>query len=191
MTNIEKILIESKIDLSYQEKLVEYVKNGSFVRFSEILSDSYDINFKKRLYHNIKYKLNLKEHYYIVNKSLGVPRYKMPQIRGENRNEFLSLLYKNGYKVEKKKIKLKDLKYTQKELNTFNIEKKILKLKSGDVTPLIISKDNYVLDGHHNFKAASIININATYPCFRVSLNIHELLKMACNFHKVEFEEFQ
>jgi hypothetical protein len=187
----EKILNENSIEKCAWNDIIEQIHNGSFVRFKKIIGDRLSEEQSKVLYQKIKKSLNLKEHYLPVEDSLGIPRYKMPQIRGEDRTEFFGYLQSKGHKITRCAVKLKSIKCTQRELNAFNIEKKIKKIQSREVYPIIISKDNYILDGHHNFKAASIININATYPCFRVSLNIHELLKVACSFHKTEFEEFQ
>jgi hypothetical protein len=188
--NINQILINNNIPHEFWENTVEFIKTGSFVRFHKQFSNL-DLNESKKLYLKLKKELNLKEHYVYAKDSLGIPRYKMPQIRSENRKEFFQYLTSNGYKIKNSNLSLKDLKCSQRELNTFNIEKKITKIKCGELKPLIVSKDNYILDGHHNFVAASLISPKNKYPCFQISLNIHELIKIACSFHKVEFEEFQ
>lgn len=167
----------------------EYVVNGSFVRFQKLCPQGMSKDTKKEMYKKIQSGLGLKEQYIPVPKSLGIPRYKMPQIRPEHREKFLNLFRFSNIKIDQRKIKLSKLKYTQRELNKNNVINKINDIKIGKVVPLIVSKDNYVLDGHHSFHAACLMNKNATYPCIKISLNIEDLITAANTFPEIEYEE--
>ena len=86
-------------------------------------------------------------------------------------------------------VKIKDLKASQGELD---IDKVVRLIKSDikilDEKPIIISNDNFVMDGHHRFAAMYIINISKV-SCIRIDLPIQELITMTRNFDKVFYKE--
>jgi len=168
------------------------VMRGSYLRFKKMAPSKLSDQDTKEMFNLIRNRLGIKENFFFVHDSLGIPRYKMPQIRSDSKKEYFDYLKNKNIEVVKKKIPLQDLRCTQRELNTFNVEYKIEKMKkSGKVKPIIVSQDGYVLDGHHSFQAARIINNKALYPCFVVMLNIKDLMSLTCKFKKAEFEEFQ
>ena len=112
--------------------------------------------------------------------SLGRSRSSMPQIE-KNFNDDLLIhfsrsLGKNG--VKKTKIKLCDLKPTQVEFNTQKIIS-ILEEKSNPWknTIFFVSKDNYIVDGHHRWAAGLELNQDQEVDCYVLKLPIKELLR--------------
>jgi hypothetical protein len=99
------------------------------------------------------FDLEEKEQLYIppASKSLNIARGHMPQIEYKNQADFVGFLKNKGYKVEKKRINPKKLRASQKNFN----QEKIVGLMGKDLDkPIFVSKDNYVLDGHHRWLAA-------------------------------------
>lgn len=80
-------------------------------------------------------------------------RKDMPQVNTQNLSKALSIA-KSKVKVTKGMSKVGSLKASQKEL----IKSKVLGIskkynKPTDMKPIIISKDNYIIDGHHRWGA--------------------------------------
>jgi hypothetical protein len=87
----------------------------------------------------------------IPNAELNLSRSVLPQIKGDSLQNFLNHLDALGVKYTKKTMNASDLKPSQGE---FNIDKvKALIRTNNDTKPIIVSKDNYVLDGHHRWLA--------------------------------------
>jgi len=81
-------------------------------------------------------------------------RKDMPQVNTQNLSKALSIA-KSKVKVTKGMSLVGSLKPSQKEFikdKTRGISKKYN--KPTDMKPLIISKDNYIVDGHHRWAAA-------------------------------------
>jgi len=65
---------------------------------------------------------------------------------------------KRGYDPEAVSLALRDIKPSQIDYQKKKLRKVIKKLKKkarGEMKPLIVSKDNFILDGHHHHRAAT------------------------------------
>jgi predicted ABC-type ATPase len=114
---------------------------------------------------------------------MGIARKDMPQIDKDLRPEFLDDLEKDGITSEKEKVDPKTLKPIQKEVsgsrsgaiyNKYREEGKIPKQDR-----ILISKDGFVIDGHHTWAASvafSFDNPSAEIPVYRLSVNAQEAL---------------
>jgi predicted ABC-type ATPase len=114
---------------------------------------------------------------------MGIARKDMPQIDKDLRPEFLDDLEKDGITSEKEKVDPKTLKPVQKEVsgsragaiyNKYREEGKIPKQDR-----ILISKDGFVIDGHHTWAASvafSFDNPSAEIPVYRLSVNAQEAL---------------
>ena len=114
---------------------------------------------------------------------MGIARKDMPQIDKDLRPEFLDDLEKDGITSEKEKVDPKTLKPIQKEVsgsrsgaiyNKYREEGKIPKQDR-----ILISKDGFVIDGHHTWAASvafSFDNPSAKIPVYRLSVNAQEAL---------------
>lgn len=77
-------------------------------------------------------------------------RRNMPQI--DNFEDFMKDIVTIGYKIISKSVDVDSLKPTQHDFNDEKI-KAILDKKSYNSKPIIITNDDYILDGHHRWKA--------------------------------------
>jgi predicted ABC-type ATPase len=114
---------------------------------------------------------------------MGIARKDMPQIDKDLRPQFLEDLEKDGITSEKEKVDPKTLKPIQKEVsgsrsgaiyNKYREEGKIPKQDR-----ILISKDGFVIDGHHTWAASvafSFDNPSAKIPVYRLSVNAQEAL---------------
>lgn len=114
---------------------------------------------------------------------MGIARKDMPQIDKDLRPQFLEDLEKDGITSEKEKVDPKTLKPVQKEVsgsrsgaiyNKYREEGKIPKQER-----ILISKDGFVIDGHHTWAASvafSFDNPSAQIPVYRLSVNAQEAL---------------
>lgn len=114
---------------------------------------------------------------------MGIARKDMPQIPAERRGEFLADLAKEGVSVNEEAIDPKTLKPIQKEVSSSRSGAIYNRYKEQGGIPqeqrILISKDGYVIDGHHTWGAAvgfSFDNPNAKLPVYRLSLTAKEAL---------------
>ena len=130
--------------------------------------------------------------------NLGYNRIQMPQIKHKDLKKFLKFIRKTN-KVKKKKIKPSKLKSTQNQISQKAIRKiqqQIIHNKYKN-NPILISKDNYILDGHHRwatFRDCEIKPKNCNYktknkkiPGYQINMPIKNLLKKTHTFEKVGY----
>ena len=116
--------------------------------------------------------------------NLGIDRKQMPQISSQDVNEFISYLKSLGHAVTKSTLPIIQLKMTQKEFNDDKVKHLMKKGKSQLSKPVIVSKDNYLLDGHHRFLALYNLDSSSKIPVVKVDVAIHTLLNLAKSFPK-------
>ena len=115
--------------------------------------------------------------------TLGVTRDKMPQVKSKDYDELIKHLGKNGVRMNKKSVKASTLKATQKDFNVDKIVGAISKIKTlGTAKPLIVSSDNYIIDGHHRWLAAK--NVGGSIDVMQSNVKVKELLKHVYSFPK-------
>jgi|TARA_R110001632_G_scaffold40505_5_gene101576 uncharacterized protein (DUF1015 family) len=115
--------------------------------------------------------------------TLGIKRDKMPQVRSKDYDELIVHLKKNGVRVQKKSVKATKLKATQSDFNVDKIVDKISNIKTlGKAKPLIVSSDNYIIDGHHRWLAAK--NVGGSIDVMQSNVKVKELLKHVYSFSK-------
>src|SRR5215471_656267 len=87
--------------------------------------------------------------------SKGIPRVKMPQMDADQTKEFLQVLKDKGYKVSKEKTFANHLRATQNQLNGAKVAGIAEKMRNSPDKyknlRLVVSKDDYILDGHHRW----------------------------------------
>jgi DNA-binding ferritin-like protein len=118
--------------------------------------------------------------------NLGIERSDMPQIPNDVQDKFLDHLKGNGVKVETLDVKPGQLKATQKEINATKVLGMAQAVKDGKLNlhdrAIVVSADNYVLDGHHRWGALVLSDPGHTMPIIRVGLPIRQLLKQSLEF---------
>jgi hypothetical protein len=83
--------------------------------------------------------------------SLNIPRADMPQIKAEHRGAMTQFLNARGIAHTQEEVPASSLKPTQEEFSPTKV-KKALGFEGGDRS-ILISSDNHVLDGHHQWLA--------------------------------------
>jgi hypothetical protein len=121
--------------------------------------------------------------------NLGIRRKDMPQIKSDYIEDFLKYMKSEGVLVRRIMIPVDRIKATQKEINT----QKILKLMHDEAEnhlnkPIIISKDNYLLDGHHRWLALWNKFDDYKLVAHQANVYIRDLLELASGFSKVAFK---
>jgi hypothetical protein len=108
--------------------------------------------------------------------SLGYPREEMPQI--EDTYAFLEYLRSMGAVVSKEQVPVKNLHGSQ------DVDpEKVKAMAALDVdtlrAPIISSKDDFILDGHHRWAALYYLGPLNQIETYRVMLSFTDLLKLA------------
>lgn len=115
----------------------------------------------------------------------GFDREELPQIKGEDVDKFLAFLRRKDVEVESRETRVADLKPTQSELNTEKVEK-LAKDGMTDAlrSAIIISSDDYILDGHHRWAAVKKLDKDGTIKTKRASVPIKRLIQLGHEFPK-------
>jgi len=118
---------------------------------------------------------------------LEILRNEMPQIRGKDIPEMLKVLDDNGIAYRKGKIAVNMLKPVQDDGIQSKVDSMVSDLTSGKTfSPIVISKDGYIMDGHHRWLAQKKVNgDNYSMEVIQLLLPKIEALKM---FDKVADE---
>jgi hypothetical protein len=111
---------------------------------------------------------------------LGIARKYMPQFIGRDDVQKFRNFIKRVYKIKSciTRRRAKDLKPTQKEISRSRIEDLINneKILNKVLVPLVISKDNYVVDGHHRWAAYRLKKPNKLLPAVEIDAPIKDVL---------------
>lgn len=146
----------------------------------EVDYSSWKKNKKKELF--AKYGVQIANIIY-PEKTLGIPREKMPQVRSMYMDDFLEQLQEDGINYQYVSIIADDLKPTQTQINldkvsTLNPE--YVKRKS-----ILTSNDGYVLDGHHRWYWLKENNEKAT--ALEIDMPINELMDYMHDYSNVSY----
>ena len=129
---------------------------------------------------------------FVPKKSLGISRADMPQIKSNLVPEFIKWLQDSGVRVSKKTVRAADLKPTQREVNMGKVQKLAHPKNMAHLRkPVIVSKDGYLLDGHHRWRALVMMDSESTIPAVLVGLKIRDLLDWAHNFEGVNYKDLE
>lgn len=121
-----------------------------------------------------------------LNGSLGIARKDMPQIAAPDINHFLKRLKDKHVKIVKTKLIVNQMKPTQKEINLERVKEK---LGQPQIKPFIVSKDHYILDGHHQWMAMRMKDAHQYAEVYIINLPMHELLGFAKNYDRTHYKD--
>ena len=118
---------------------------------------------------------------------MGIARKDMPQIPGKERARFLAEIEAaQGVTAVKEKIDPTTLKPVQKEISASRSGAIFNKFREDGKIPkderILISKDGYVIDGHHTWGASvafAFDNPGTELPVYRLSVNAKEALDIS------------
>jgi len=128
---------------------------------------------------------------------LGISRKDMPQIPGKARPEFLADLEAEGTKVAKERVDPKTLKPIQKEISGSRAGAIYEKFRESGEVPknerILVSKDGFVIDGHHTWAASVALSFDngSEIPIYRIGLNAKEALSRSLEWSKSKGYESQ
>lgn len=119
-------------------------------------------------------------------KGLGIPRAEMPQVKAEHRGALTQFLKAKGIEHENALVYPKDLKPSQNEYSPakvraarrFPLEKKT----RGQDRSILVSADNHVVDGHHQWVAKLHQSPSSPMRVIRLKAPIHEVLSKVKEF---------
>jgi ParB-like chromosome segregation protein Spo0J len=105
-------------------------------------------------------------------------REDMPQIQGSDLKDAFSILKKAGIPVSIDTALPKKLRHSQKTAN----KKKILSItrsigRGEKIPPIVISEDNYIVDGHHRQLAYAVVEPDEEIPVIKIGLPRDEAIK--------------
>jgi hypothetical protein len=114
--------------------------------------------------------------------SLNVPRADMPQIKAEHRGAMVNFLNARDIAHTQEEVPASSLKPTQEEFSPAKV-KKALGYEGGDRS-ILISSDNHVLDGHHQWLAK--VDGDQPVKVIRLDAPIQQLLDTVREFPSAE-----
>ena len=152
-------------------------------------------------------KVSVKGTNLFCSENVGIPRSNMPQLKGKPTPgtpadnlpkdahgevnlgpAFRDFMAAQGHQIEDIQIPASHLRASQTELNGVKVAGMVQSLEQGLMPPdsIFISKENYVIDGHHRWAANVGYGLgekkDINMPVARVDMPILESLKMAGNF---------
>lgn len=107
-----------------------------------------------------------------------VPRANMPQIKAEHRGAMVNFLNARGIAHQEESVPASSLKPTQGEFSRKKVEQ--AKAYTGGNRSILVSSDNHVLDGHHQWLAAR--EAGDDVKVIRLGAPIEDLLTAAGEF---------
>lgn len=116
----------------------------------------------------------------------GIPRADMPQIKAEHRGAMVNFLNARGITHEEVEVPPASLKPTQAEYS-FEKVRQAMDFTGGDRS-ILISSDNHVLDGHHQWIAGGEKGA-ATVKAIRLNAPIEQLIETVKEFPSAETSE--
>ena len=123
--------------------------------------------------------------------TFGIKREDMPQVHKDHYDELVQHIRNHGGNYIKKHADPKTLKAVQCEFSDEGIEKMIhAKDEVAGTTrekPLLVSQDNFIVDGHHRWLAA--YHLNETIPVLKFSIPIKQLFNIIKDFDHTTYKE--
>jgi hypothetical protein len=116
---------------------------------------------------------------------LGIKRSEMPQIPIKMRKQFIQDMADQGVSTELKKVDAMDLKPSQSEISATKTARLYQHFKSDGIPKdkaILVSKDGFVVDGHHHWAAAAAMGLmgnKSTIPVIQMDLNIKDAISAA------------
>jgi len=121
--------------------------------------------------------------------SLGVKREHMPQISSNDIHNYIEYLRTHNIDVKGSMIPISKVKMTQKDLNLDKVNHLLTTSINSLSKPVIISKDNYILDGHHRVVALYNIDNNFKLHTIKVNTPIRNLLTITKEYPNVFYKK--
>ena len=121
---------------------------------------------------------------------LDVPRIEMPQITNEDREHFLDYVMFSGVDISEEEVLTSSLVKSQQKIHEDKVE--FLKnLEWGELLsmPLLVSLDDYLLDGHHRCEAMAQKDPAQRVNIIRIHRPAEEALELMRAYPNVKFKK--
>lgn len=115
--------------------------------------------------------------------TLNIPRAEMPQVRSEHRGALVNFLQARGITAKAAMVNPTKLKPTQAEFSPAKVQK--ARDHTGSERPILVSSDNHVVDGHHQW-VAGLDDETTPMPVIRLNAPIREVLAQMKEFPSAE-----
>jgi hypothetical protein len=123
--------------------------------------------------------------------TLGVKRADMPQVHKDHYPELMQYLKNHGARISQSEVPATSLKAVQDEFSDEGVAKMMSKKGGNNGTtrkkPLLVSADNYIIDGHHRWLAS--YNLGETVPIFKFSIPVKKLLQLVRDFRHTTYKD--
>lgn len=110
-----------------------------------------------------------------------IPRHLMPQIPKGKIDEFCRYLESCGISTAREQKPLNWFKPIQKHVNLEKVNSFVNDITKIDESPLVVTEDGYLVDGHHRWVAATKLNFESL-PVIMCSCPLKKFLKVAHDF---------
>lgn len=117
----------------------------------------------------------------------NIPRSEMPQIKAENRGAMVNFMNARDISHEQGEVPASSLKPTQQEFSPAKVKQ--AKEFEGGNRSILVSNDNYVLDGHHQWLAAR--EKGEPVKVIRLNAPIEQLVPLAKEMPSTETQDSQ
>ena len=195
---------DQKTHGSWAKDIAEKILNGEQPEVEPENISALFMGMRQRTDHPDITELRVKGSLLFGGEGMGIARKDMPQIPDKARPDFLKDLSKEGISVSKEKVDPTKLKPIQKEISGSRVgaiyEKTRKTNDDGDEKGripekdrILVSKDGYVIDGHHTWGAsvAHFFDGGAKLPIYRIDLNAKEALDASLEWAKAKGFESQ
>lgn len=183
---------DQKTHGSWADGIADAINNGEHPIVEKENVSAFLLRAAKRTDHPDLTELSVEGTLLYGDEGMGIARKDMPQIPGKERARFLEEIEKSdGITVEKEKIDPTTLKPIQKEISAARSGAIYKKFQDDGEIPknerILISKDGFVVDGHHTWGAAvafAFDNPGTELPVYRLSVNAKEALDISLKWSK-------
>lgn len=114
-----------------------------------------------------------------------IPREQMPQIRKEDRGGFINWCFNEGVPCYGERRSANELSPTQAKYRQERVDN--IPHEALDSEPIIISKDDYILDGTHRWVKAWQQHPERELPVLRMDLPLHDALAVMRRYPGAKF----
>jgi len=116
--------------------------------------------------------------------TMDIDRKKMPQIKSADLQDFFKFLKDKKISTVRKTVDSSKLKASQGQFDKEKVKKALDDLMAGNLPdkPIVVSKDGYVIDGHHRWLA--YVNAGKDMDVFEVNVKAKELISLMSEYPK-------
>jgi hypothetical protein len=190
---------DQKTHGSWADGIADAINNGEHPTVEKENVSAFLMKAAKRTDHPDLTELSVEGTLLFGDEGMGIARKDMPQIPGKERDRFLAEIEKSdGITAEKEKVDPTTLKPIQKEISSARSGAIFEKFREDGQIPknerILISKDGFVVDGHHTWGAAvafAFDNPGTELPVYRLSVNADEALAISRSWSKANGFEGQ